>query len=138
MYIHVFKYKYIYIYIYLCIYVCICIYNMCIYNIYIHTIYIYTIYIYIYVYTDCRHSTYVSGPSFTSATSSIMLANPSLLGFCVVLSIFCVMLMMLYLHGTWDSDPHGQTIYIYIYYTYMFSGSGSQQGVHTIYQRSSP
>ena len=115
------------------------VYIICVY-IYIQYIYIYIQYIY--VYTDCRHSTYVSGPSFTSATSSIMLANPSFLGFCVVLSIFCVMLMMLYLHGTWDSDPHGQTIYIYIYiyiyYTYMFSGSGSQQGVHTIYQRSSP
>ena len=123
-----------YVYVYI-----ICVYTIYIY-IYIQYIYIYIQYIYIYIciYTDCRHSTYVSGPSFTSATSSIMLANPSFLGFCVVLSIFCVMLMMLYLHGTWDSDPHGQTIYIYIYYTYMFSGSGSQQGVHTIYQRSSP
>ena len=66
-------------------------------------------YVYIYIcYVDARHSTYVSGPSFTSATSSIMLANPSCLAFRVVLSIFCVMLMMLYLHGTWAD-------YIYIY-----------------------
>ena len=120
------------IYIYVCIYICICVQYICMYivYIYIYTIYIYTYNTYIYIYNniyiynifiytyniyiwyvDARHSTYVSGPSFTSATCSII---HHFLGFCVVLSIFCVMLMMLYLHGTWDNDPHGQTIYIYI------------------------